>query len=80
VPGTSLEVAPASDLLTWARDAGIPIAVVNATPTRHDGLASAALTTDVGAVLVDLVDALGSAGAVPVRAEIDGSRAHQPVA
>lgn len=58
VLGTSLLVAPASDLLQWARDAGVPIVIVNATPTPYDADADAALTADVDAVMVDLAEAL----------------------
>jgi NAD-dependent deacetylase len=65
VLGTSLVVAPASDALRWARDAGIPIAVVNATPTPHDADATVSLAADVGATLVDLLDALPALPATP---------------
>lgn len=66
VLGTSLLVAPASDLLRWAREAGIPIAIVNATPTPHDRHVTLSLTADVGAVMLDLVDGPASApAAVP---------------
>jgi NAD-dependent deacetylase len=58
VLGTSLLVAPASDLLRWARDAGVPIVIVNATPTPHDADADAAITADVDAVMADLAAAL----------------------
>jgi NAD-dependent deacetylase len=58
VLGTSLLVAPASDLLRWARDAGVPIVIVNATPTPYDADADAALTADVDTVMVDLAEAL----------------------
>ncbi|HEX9749063.1 MAG TPA: Sir2 family NAD-dependent protein deacetylase, partial [Methylomirabilota bacterium] len=60
VLGTSLLVAPASDLLRWARDAGVPIVIVNATPTPYDGDAAATLTADVDAVMVDLAEALAA--------------------
>jgi hypothetical protein len=42
-------------MLTWAYDAGIPIAIVNATPTPYDPLATVAVRADVGAVLQDAV-------------------------
>jgi len=58
VLGTSLLVAPASDLLRWARDAGVPIVIVNATPTPYDAEATATLAADVDAVMVDLAEAL----------------------
>ncbi|HEY7041213.1 MAG TPA: urea transporter [Methylomirabilota bacterium] len=58
VLGTSLLVAPASELLRWARDAGVPIAIVNATPTPYDGDATVTLAADVDAVMADLVEAL----------------------
>jgi NAD-dependent deacetylase len=51
VLGTSLAVAPASDLVRWARDAGIPVAIVNATPTRHDHQADVTVNADVGVTL-----------------------------
>ena len=51
VLGTSLAVAPASDLVRWARDAGIPVAIVNATPTRYDRHADVTVNADVGAAL-----------------------------
>ncbi|MFQ5804387.1 MAG: Sir2 family NAD-dependent protein deacetylase, partial [Candidatus Methylomirabilales bacterium] len=56
VLGTSLAVAPASDLLQWARDAGIPVAIVNATPTPYDSHATVKVTADVGPVLLDLLE------------------------
>ncbi|MFQ5946987.1 MAG: urea transporter [Anaerolineae bacterium] len=56
VLGTSLEVAPATDLLGWAQEAGIPIAIVNATPTPHDRDAAVTLLEDVATVLVDLLE------------------------
>jgi NAD-dependent deacetylase len=65
VLGTSLTVAPASDLLRWARDAGIPIAIVNATPTAHDALAAVTVTADVGATLLDLIEEAGLDSPVP---------------
>jgi NAD-dependent protein deacetylase/lipoamidase len=58
VLGTSLLVAPASDLLRWARDAGVPIVIVNATPTPYDAEVTATLAADVDAVMVDLAEAL----------------------
>jgi NAD-dependent deacetylase len=58
VLGTSLLVAPASDLLRWARDAGVPIVIVNATATPYDAEAAATLAADVDSVMVDLVEAL----------------------
>jgi NAD-dependent deacetylase len=54
VLGTSLEVAPASNLLDWARDAGIPIAIVNATPTPYDGLARVKVAADVGTIALEM--------------------------
>ncbi|MFQ5911656.1 MAG: urea transporter [Nitrospinota bacterium] len=68
VLGTSLEVAPASDLLLWARDAGIPIAIVNATPTAHDRYADVTVNEDVGAVLHELLQ-LTEAGTLRTRAD-----------
>ena len=58
VLGTSLLVAPAADLLRWARDAGVPIVIVNATPTPYDALATATLAADVDAVMLDLAETL----------------------
>ncbi|HEX7787413.1 MAG TPA: urea transporter, partial [Methylomirabilota bacterium] len=58
VLGTSLLVAPASDLLRWAREAGVPIVIVNATPTPYDAEAAATLAADVDAVMADLAEAL----------------------
>jgi len=58
VLGTSLVVAPASDLLRWAREAGIPVAIVNATATPYDGHAAVTVTADVGAVMLDLLDSV----------------------
>ena len=55
VLGTSLAVAPASDLVRWARDAGIPVAIVNATPTRYDQHAEVTVNTDV-AVAMELLE------------------------
>jgi NAD-dependent deacetylase len=55
VLGTSLAVAPASDLVGWARDAGIPVAIVNATPTRYDDHAEVTLNADV-AVAMELLE------------------------
>jgi NAD-dependent deacetylase len=55
VLGTSLAVAPASDLVRWARDAGIPVAIVNATPTRYDSQADVTFNADVGAAMELLV-------------------------
>jgi NAD-dependent deacetylase len=51
VLGTSLAVAPASDLVRWARDAGIPVAIVNATPTRYDAQAAVTVNADVSVAL-----------------------------
>lgn len=56
VLGTSLAVAPATDLLRWARDAGIPIAIVNTTPTPYDALAAVTVRADAGAVLVEMLE------------------------
>lgn len=58
VLGTSLAVAPAADLLRWARDAGIPIAIVNATATPYDHGAAVTVAADVGAVMADAVEEL----------------------
>lgn len=55
VLGTSLTVAPATELLRWAREAGIPVAIVNAAPTPWDAEATVSVIADVGAVLEDLV-------------------------
>jgi NAD-dependent protein deacetylase/lipoamidase len=57
VLGTSLAVAPASDIVGWARDAGIPVAIVNATPTPYDTHAAVTVTADVGLVMLDVLDA-----------------------
>ena len=61
VLGTSLAVAPASQMLRWAREAGIPVAIVNATPTILDELAAVTVTADVGAVLLEMLDDLDRA-------------------
>jgi NAD-dependent deacetylase len=65
VLGTSLTVAPASDLLRWARDAGVPIAIVNATPTAHDALAAVTVTAEVGTTLLDLLEDAGPDSPAP---------------
>jgi NAD-dependent deacetylase len=70
VLGTSLHVAPATDLLRWARQAGIPIAIVNAAPTPYDAEAAVAIRGDVTAVLLDLLahgaaEPRGEAAAAP---------------
>jgi NAD-dependent deacetylase len=57
VLGTSLRVAPAADVVRWARDAGVPVAVVNATATPLDGEAVLVLHDDVNEVLGDLAAA-----------------------
>lgn len=59
VLGTSLEVTPASDFLKWARDAGMPIAIVNTTPTKMDELADVTVADDVGDILLDLLEETG---------------------
>ncbi|MBI2527507.1 MAG: urea transporter [Candidatus Rokubacteria bacterium] len=56
VLGTSLAVAPVSDLLRWASEAGIPVAIINATPTPHDDLATVTVMADVGATLLEVAD------------------------
>ena len=58
VLGTSLAVAPAAEMLRWAREAGIPVAIVNATPTAYDKDAALAVTADVDAAIADAVSAL----------------------
>jgi NAD-dependent deacetylase len=58
VLGTSLAVEPAADMLRWAREAGIPVAIVNATPTAYDRDAALAVTADVDATIADAVSAL----------------------
>jgi len=55
VLGTSLLVSPAADMLRWAREAGIPFAIVNATPTPYDRHAAVTVASDVGPVLDDAV-------------------------
>jgi ABC-type sugar transport system substrate-binding protein len=42
-------------MLRWAKEAGIPVAIVNATPTPYDHDAAVAVTGDVDAVIADLV-------------------------
>jgi NAD-dependent deacetylase len=59
VLGTSLAVAPAAHMLRWAREAGIPVAIVNASPTPYDRDAAVAVTGDVDAVIADLAEELG---------------------
>jgi NAD-dependent deacetylase len=59
VLGTSLAVAPAAHMLQWAREAGIPVAIVNASPTPYDRDAAVAVTGDVDAIITDLVEELG---------------------
>lgn len=56
VLGTSLAVAPAAHMLRWAREAGIVVAIVNASPTPYDRDASVAVTGDVDAIMADMVD------------------------
>jgi NAD-dependent deacetylase len=58
VLGTSLAVAPAADMLRWAREAGIPVAIVNATATAYDKDAALAVTADVDATIADAVSTL----------------------
>ena len=55
VLGTSLLVSPAAEIVRWAREAGVPIAIVNATPTGRDALAEVVLRDNVNDVLADLV-------------------------
>jgi NAD-dependent protein deacetylase/lipoamidase len=55
--GTSLTVFPVADMLQWARQAGIPVAIVNATPTPYDSQATIAVIGDVGPIVCDAVDA-----------------------
>jgi NAD-dependent protein deacetylase/lipoamidase len=59
VLGTSLAVNPASDIVTWAREAGIPVAIVNATPTPYDSQAVVTVTADVGSALLDVLERIG---------------------
>jgi NAD-dependent protein deacetylase/lipoamidase len=54
--GTSLTVFPVADMLQWARQAGIPVAIVNATPTPFDSQATIAVIGDVGPIVCDAVD------------------------
>lgn len=58
VLGTSLAVTPASDVVGWAREAGIPVAIVNATATPYDREADVTVTADVSAVVGDAVEEL----------------------
>lgn len=51
VLGTSLVVSPASDVLAWARQLGIPVAIVNATETAGDAEAIVTLRDDVNVVV-----------------------------
>lgn len=78
VLGTSLAVAPASDMLEWADEAGIPIAIVNASATPRDERATLVIHAEVGVVLSELLDHGHAAGAgyrlSSVRAD-DGLRA-----
>ena len=60
VLGTSLLVSPAADMLRWAREGGIPVAIVNATPTPYDREAAGALAGDVGPFLDDAVRRAGA--------------------
>jgi NAD-dependent deacetylase len=55
VLGTSLLVSPARDMLGWAREGGIPVAIVNAGPTPYDRQADLAVVGDVGPALEDAV-------------------------
>jgi NAD-dependent protein deacetylase/lipoamidase len=59
VLGTSLAVNPASDIVTWARQAGIPVAIVNATPTPYDSHAVVTVTADVGSAVLDILEGIG---------------------
>lgn len=64
VAGTSLEVAPASDLPFLAQRRGVPVIVVNLDPTPLDPLATVVLHADVALVLPALARlALSSEGA-----------------
>jgi NAD-dependent deacetylase len=55
VLGTTLQVAPAAEIVRWARDAGVPVAIVNATATALDADAALVLRDDVNDVLGELV-------------------------
>jgi NAD-dependent deacetylase len=55
VLGTSLSVSPAADMLRWAREGGIPVAIVNAMPTLYDEQAAVAVTGDAGPILEDAI-------------------------
>jgi NAD-dependent deacetylase len=55
VLGSSLLVSPAADIVRWAREAGVPTAIVNATPTGRDAAAEIVLRDNVNDVLADIV-------------------------
>jgi len=73
VLGTSLAVAPAAHMLRWAREAGIPVAIVNASPTAYDRDAAVAVTGDVNAIIADLVEELGG-GLAPIGGAVTARR------
>jgi NAD-dependent deacetylase len=58
VLGTSLLVAPASHIVEWARDAGIPVAIVNATTTAGDANAAVCVAIDVATAMDDVLAAM----------------------
>jgi NAD-dependent protein deacetylase/lipoamidase len=53
--GTSLQVAPAGRLPTFAIDAGARLVIVNGEPTAFDNLASAVIRGEIGEVLPALI-------------------------
>ena len=56
VAGSSLEVAPASDLPELAQEAGIPLIIINLQPTYLDNKADLVIRADVADVLPQIIE------------------------
>lgn len=56
ITGSSLEVAPASDLPEIALDSGIPVIIINQQPTFLDSRAQLVIRGDVAEILPQVVD------------------------
>jgi NAD-dependent SIR2 family protein deacetylase len=65
--GTSLMVYSGFRFVAQARDAGLPIAIVNRGHTRADALADLKVDTDAGRALVGLCEAMNLGGHSPQR-------------
>ena len=60
VAGSSLEVAPASDLPELAQEAGIPLIIVNLQPTYLDNKADLVIRANVADVLPQIIESVVS--------------------